>query len=401
MADRSIEIKRIVRVPRERLFAALTQASRLREWLSDWAWAESRPGGRYLLRWRDGFRAEGTFVEWDEPEGATWVWQGVGDPGPTLVEWELEEEGDATEVDLEHRGFGAGPRWDAAFREAEKAWSAALDNLRSVLEEGVDLRELRRPFLGVILEGMDAERAAREGIAVETGVYVADLVSGCAAEKGGIQKGDVIVSLAGRPIEAFEDVTAVLQTLNLGDTVEVGLVRGREHLTAEVTLAEREPPAIPDDPAEVAARLREQHARFNATLAEMLSGLTEVEAEQRPAEGEWSVKEVLAHLSIVEREMQAYYAQIALGLQVEGEANPTVWPEWIAAVLAAEPTVQALLDRFARDQEETALLIEHLSDETRADRYRCRRILESALRYTSHTEGHIEQIRSAIAAVRG
>ena len=158
---------------------------------------------------------------------------------------------------------------------------------------------------------------------------------------------------------------------------------------------------VPDDPTEVAARLREQHTRFNGALAEAVADLSEEEAERRPAAGEWSVKEVLAHLSIAERDMQAYFAQIALGVAPDGEANPTVWPERIAAVLAVEPTVQGLLNRFARDQEETALLIENLSEETRADRYRYRRIVEMALLYGGHTEEHIAQIRATIETVRG
>jgi len=313
----------------------------------------------------------------------------------------VDEEDGATEITLEHVGFGAGPRWDRAFGEAQKAWTEALDNLKSVLEEGVDLRQLRRPLLGVMVEGMDAERARREGIAAEAGVYVTGLVEGGAAKGAGIRKGDVIVSLDGQPMESFTSLTEMLHSYRVGDTVEVGLMRGQEQLALQVTLKGMEPMEVPDDPAEAAARLRERHAQFNAALADAVAGLSEEQAEKRPEEGEWSVKEVLAHLSIVERDMQAYFAQIALGVPLEGEANPTVWPERLAAVLATEPTLQGLLDRFARDQEETALLIEHISETTRADRYRYRQIIEAAFWYGGHTEEHIAQIRATIEATRG
>jgi len=46
MGKRKIKIKQMVRAPRERVFAALTEPGRLREWLCDQAWAEPHLGGR-------------------------------------------------------------------------------------------------------------------------------------------------------------------------------------------------------------------------------------------------------------------------------------------------------------------------------------------------------------------
>lgn len=397
--ERVVRMKQMVQAERERVFAALTEASRLREWFCDHAQTEPRIGGRYTLRWHSGYGVQGAFVELESPEEIAMIWQGLGEPGPTLVEWELDEEEDGVEVALKHVGFGTGLQWDTAYAKAEEGWATALENLQSVLEEGVDLREMRRPFLGVMLEDMDAERAEREGIATETGVYITSTLEGSAAEAAGIQKGDVIVALGGREVMDVAALVVALQASRAGDTVDVDLVRGQERITVPATLKGRELLEIPDDPAEGAARIRERHAQLDAALAEATAGLSEEEAEQRPAEGEWSVKEVLAHLSIGERGFQEYIAYVALGLTVEGEGRP--WPDRMAATLAAEPTLAGLLERFARDQEETALLIEHLSEDTRADRYRYRQIVEAAIHYSyRHTEDHIAQIRQAVEAVR-
>lgn len=46
------------------------------------------------------------------------------------------------------------------------------------------------------------------------------------------------------------------------------------------------------------------------------------------------------------------------------------------------------------------LLVEHLSTETCADRYRYCRIVQSALEYPGHIEDHLGQIRRTVEAVR-
>lgn len=398
---RVIRVKRTIQADREHIFTLLTDGLRLRDWFCHLAWTQPRPGGRYTLLWHDGREVQGTFIEVERPEKAALVWQEVGIPGPTLVRWELEEKEAGTEVEVEQRGFGSGPRWDAAFAEASQGWEMALENLQSVLEQGVDLREARRPLLGVSLEGMDAERAQKEGIATETGLYVTGVVPGGAAEAAGIRPGDVIVALGGYEVPAYGRLVLTMQRFRAGDTVTVGLVRGQERLTVQATLRERPMPEVPDEPVEAAKALRERYVQLRDALSEATAALSEEEAGRRPAPGEWSVKETLAHLSIAERGVHEYWAGIAVGLATEGEANPTVWPDRIAAVLAAEPTLPSLLSRLARDMEETVLLVEHLSTETRADRYRYCRIVQSALEYPGHIENHLGQIRWTVEAVRG
>jgi len=66
------------------------------------------------------YEVEGAFVEVDKPEEITMVWQGQGEPGHTLLKWELEPNDDGTKVKLEHSGFGSGPRWKAAYAQVQR-----------------------------------------------------------------------------------------------------------------------------------------------------------------------------------------------------------------------------------------------------------------------------------------
>jgi uncharacterized protein YndB with AHSA1/START domain len=401
MYERAIELQRAIRAPRERVWEELTRRGRLQEWLCNEATIDARPGGRYHLRWRSGFEAQGSLVRFDPPQGLAMAWIGSGEPGATLVEWALQADGDSTQVSLRHDGWGSDPRSQAARAEAAEAWPRGLENLASVLEEGLDLREVRRPLLGVLLDNLTAERAAKEGIATTSGVYVADAVEGGAAAGAGVQTGDVIVGLGALDVPDYGGLVAAMQAVRAGDTVEVRLVRGAQRLAVQATLQSRPRPPEPGTLAEAVARLREAQSKVREDLAQSTAGLDDVRAGQAPAEGEWSVREVLAHLSGTERDLHTHLVQLVVGFERVGEPDFALAPDRNAVILAVEPTLGGMLARFDRDLEETALLVAGLAPATQADRYRYRQALELVFNFLQHTTDHLEQIRRAAEAVRG
>lgn len=69
------------------------------------------------------------------------------------------------------------------------------------------------------------------------GAQVADVVAGSAAEKAGIQKGDVITKLGDRSIQDAEELTAAVREQAAGSTVKVTLLRGGKEQQVDVTLS--------------------------------------------------------------------------------------------------------------------------------------------------------------------
>jgi hypothetical protein len=133
-----------------------------------------------------------------------------------------------------------------------------------------------------------------------------------------------------------------------------------------------------------------------------LEGLSDEEAGRHPAEGEWSVKEVLVHLSINERDQQCYLAVIALdGFLDTGPINPAVIPGRMAAVLSVDPALDDLVSRFTTDEAETVAFLRGLPEEAVVHKARFRRIATYMLGLPEHTREHAEQIKATIAAVRG
>ena len=397
--QRQVSESVVVETSQELAFEALTRASELREWSCEQAWTEVRPGGRYDLRWASGYRTEGKFTVLEPSHRASVTWQGSGEPGQTAVEFRVDAVDGGTRVTVVHSGFGAGSEWDQAVAESEQGWRTGLENLQSVLETGIDLRVTRRPFLGITFDQLNAERAAKEGIAVQDGIYVLGTVEDSGARAAGLAKGDVIVSLGGMPTADYHGLTAALGRCHAGDTVDMEVVHGQERRIVPVTLGRRPMTETPASPADLAQAIAAREQEVNADLAAAIEGLTEDEASQHPAEGEWSVKEVLAHLSISERDQNMYIATVATQGWFEG--GPENIPGRLAAVLAVTPTVQALLERFFTDEAENIALLRELPAEAMAHKARFRRLAENMTFQPLHTCEHADQIKATIRVVRG
>jgi putative serine protease PepD len=86
-----------------------------------------------------------------------------------------------------------------------------------------------RAYLGV--SAQDAGQAiqnnpfAQPGPSIANGVLVAQVGPGSPAARAGLQAGDVIVSLAGRPVQNTDALFGVLADLHVGQTVTIGIQR--------------------------------------------------------------------------------------------------------------------------------------------------------------------------------
>ena len=96
-------------------------------------------------------------------------------------------------------------------------------------------------FLGVSGATVDETVAAEQKLADNTlGVYVAQVVAGGPADKGGVQEGDVVVAIDNQPITRFEDLISYLfQSTAPGQQVALTIDRGGHQETVNVTVSER------------------------------------------------------------------------------------------------------------------------------------------------------------------
>jgi len=132
----------------------------------------------------------------------------------------------------------------------------------------------------------------------------------------------------------------------------------------------------------------------------VFEGVSEAQAEFAP-EGEWSAKENLAHLVLGEEWNLHWYGQFLSDNEPQwGDAGENR-REQLRAVLTGRPSVQGLIDRLARAQEETSSLIEASADVLGARRGVMWRLGMFHLHFPGdHERGHIAQIRKTLEAAR-
>jgi uncharacterized protein YndB with AHSA1/START domain len=396
MDTRTFTFERSLRAPIRQVYHAFTNGSCLREWFCNYATTEPRPGGRIYLAWNEGFYMVGQFIRTDTPHSAAFTWFGKNEPGPSEVAISLDEQDGVTHLRLEHREVGQGPEWESTIPEIEKGWNESLENLVSTLETGLDLRFVNRPMLGITFSDFSPEIAAALGVPVSVGIRIDEPVAGMGAAKAGLQASDVIVAMDGKPAIDFSSLTAILQSHKAGDVIDVTFYRGPQQMTLPMQLSRRPLLEIPPTPAGLAEALRPHYTRMASELAELFAGVSDEAAGRVPAPGEWSAKEVLAHLIHGERGWQNF-VDGTVGMQ---EAQYDDFGGNIHArtrgTVQTFGTAAALLTELERAGQETIAFFANLPPEFVARKASYWRTAYAALSGPYHYETHMEQMRAAL-----
>jgi len=100
----------------------------------------------------------------------------------------------------------------------------------------MDGQTVTHAYLGTSLASVTASNAKRNGLSVTSGAYVSSVAAGSAAEKGGLQAGDVVVKADGSAVESAYELIIAVRSHDPGDSMQITYVRdGSEH-TITVTL---------------------------------------------------------------------------------------------------------------------------------------------------------------------
>lgn len=110
--------------------------------------------------------------------------------------------------------------------------------VRAIMDQLITHGEVQRGYLGLAVQALNVELAEAFGLDRHDGVVVVEVEEDSAGAKAGIQAGDVIVDVAGRPIRRVTDFHSQAAVTFLGDDVDIEVLRdGRSR---RVTLAVRD-----------------------------------------------------------------------------------------------------------------------------------------------------------------
>ena len=122
-------------------------------------------------------------------------------------------------------------------------FAAPSNIVRNVFEQIRDSGRIRRGEIGVYAQTITPTVAAGLGLIREWGVILGDVHPGSPAHRAGLQVGDVIASLNGKPMENGRQFDVNLYNSRIGSTVTLEVRRGLNRLIIAVPVVERQ-----DDP---------------------------------------------------------------------------------------------------------------------------------------------------------
>ncbi|MCX7842418.1 MAG: trypsin-like peptidase domain-containing protein [Clostridia bacterium] len=93
-----------------------------------------------------------------------------------------------------------------------------------------------RPFIGI--SGREITDAIARQYDLPVGIYILEVTPDSGAAKAGIQKGDILVSIAGKDVRTMKEVDNIKKNYKAGDSVDVTVVRNGSKVKLSLTFSE-------------------------------------------------------------------------------------------------------------------------------------------------------------------
>ena len=119
-------------------------------------------------------------------------------------------------------------------------FAAPSNIVRNVFTQIRNYGRVRRGEIGVTTQTITPLMAEALDLTVDAGVVLSDVTPGSPAAKAGLEPGDIVLTLDGKPMENGRQFRINVYTRGVGEQVAVEVRRGGRTLTVRVPVAERE-----------------------------------------------------------------------------------------------------------------------------------------------------------------
>ncbi|HVX56923.1 MAG TPA: trypsin-like peptidase domain-containing protein, partial [Candidatus Saccharimonadales bacterium] len=120
-----------------------------------------------------------------------------------------------------------------------------INDVKGLIDQVVKTGKFQRPYLGVAYIPVTADVADEYGLSVDNGAFIApsndpsspSVIAGSPAANAGVQQGDIITAIDGTQIDQTHSLTSLIDTHQVGDKVDLTVVRNGKtlHLTATLS----------------------------------------------------------------------------------------------------------------------------------------------------------------------
>jgi Do/DeqQ family serine protease len=101
-----------------------------------------------------------------------------------------------------------------------------IDTAREITDQLLSKGSIERPYLGIYMQDMDENLARSLGVSSETkGVVIAGLAGNSPAEKSGLEQGDIIQKVEGKPVITSRAVQGIIRSHKPGESLTIIIFR--------------------------------------------------------------------------------------------------------------------------------------------------------------------------------
>jgi Do/DeqQ family serine protease len=151
---------------------------------------------------------------------------------------------------------------------------------RLIAQQLIETGQVTRGWLGVSIQPLTPELAESFGLDKLNGALINQVLPGSPAEKAGVQRGDILMSLDGREVRGVRELQLMVASTPVGKTVQLEVVRGGKRLQLPVTIVAQQSAAIAEAPS---GGPGEKNGALGLTVAPAEDGLGVLVEEVDPA----------------------------------------------------------------------------------------------------------------------
>lgn len=168
------------------------------------------------------------------------------------------------------------------------SFAIPIDVAMSVADQLKANGKVNRGWLGVVIQEVNKDLAESFGLDKPAGALVAQVLENGPAAKGGLQVGDVILSMNGQPIVMSADLPHLVGGLKPGTKIDLGIVRDGNRKNLSLSIG-----ALPEDGEELAGAGESSGAeRSSNRLGVLVAGLSDEQQKALDIKGGVVIREI-------------------------------------------------------------------------------------------------------------
>ncbi|MHB8894271.1 MAG: S1C family serine protease [Candidatus Geothermincolia bacterium] len=113
-----------------------------------------------------------------------------------------------------------------------------VNTVKQIADALIAGRPVSHPYIGVQSQTISEEIATQYKLPVSQGAYVTYVVPNSPAQKAGLQNGDMVVAIDGKPVKSVDEMVAAVRSKKVGDKISITYYRGNDKKTVETTVEE-------------------------------------------------------------------------------------------------------------------------------------------------------------------